>query len=464
MPPAGRGPAATNDYITMVVSKEERSKNEVVTLAHFAGKGMLTEEMVEAAEKEHLSADEVMEGVATGRIIIPANIRHRNLRPVAIGRPCSCKINANIGASSITADTGFELEKLHVALRHGADTIMDLSSGGEIEIIRRAMLEKCPAPFGTVPIYEAVTGIEDLDALTGDLLIDTIRNHARQGVDFVTIHSGLLREHVPLTRNRVTGIVSRGGSILAQWMTYHGRENPLYERFDEILDICREYDLTLSLGDGLRPGCLADASDDAQFAELETIAALGKRCREAEVQVMIEGPGHVPLDQIRMNVEKQRQACDDAPFYVLGPIVTDIAPGYDHITSSIGATLAAFHGASLLCYVTPMEHLGLPDAEDVREGVIAFKIAAHAADVARKIPGARDRDDAMSRARYSFNWDEMFDHSLDPGKAKKLFENSGEEFCNLSTDYCSMCGPKFCAMRLTREARENEGKKKKTGK
>jgi phosphomethylpyrimidine synthase len=444
----------------MTVTKSMRGSGKVATLVHYARKGESTEEMEAVAAAEGLPVEKVMDDVAAGRMVIPANVRHAGLVPVGIGLACSCKINANIGASSLSAAEETELEKLRVALRHGADTIMDLSSGGDIEKIRALLLPSCPAPFGTVPIYEAMARAGELEALTDDALIDVIRRHAEQGVDFVTVHCGLLRDHVPLTRGRLTGIVSRGGSILAQWMVHRGRENPLYERFDEILEICRTYDLTLSLGDGLRPGCQADASDEAQFAELETIAALGRRCREAQVQVMIEGPGHVPFDQIRMNVEKQQALCDGAPFYVLGPVVTDIAPGYDHITSAIGATAAAYYGASLLCYVTPKEHLGLPDLEDVREGVVAFKIAAHAADVARKRPGARERDDAISRARYRFDWDEMFRQSLDPDKARTYFKDSGEDFCNLSTDYCSMCGPRFCAMRLTRQVHEGKIKPK----
>jgi phosphomethylpyrimidine synthase len=440
----------------MTITRSMRRGGKIATLVHYARKGESTEEMEAVAAAEGLPVEKVMDEVASGRMVVPANVRHEGLRPVGIGLACSCKINANIGASSLSAVEESELEKLRVALHHGADTIMDLSSGGDIEKIRALLLQHCPAPFGTVPIYEAMARAGDLEALTDDMLIDAIRRHGEQGVDFVTVHCGILRDHVPLTRGRLTGIVSRGGSILAQWMVHRGRENPLYERFDEILEICRTCDLTLSLGDGLRPGCQADASDEAQFAELETIAALGRRCREAQVQVMIEGPGHVPFDQIQMNVEKQQALCDGAPFYVLGPIVTDIAPGYDHITSAIGATAAAFYGASLLCYVTPKEHLGLPDLEDVREGVVAFKIAAHAADVARKRPGARSRDDAISRARYDFDWDEMFARCLDPDKARAYFKASGDEQCNLSTDYCSMCGPKFCAMRLTRQVHEGK--------
>jgi phosphomethylpyrimidine synthase len=417
---------------------------------HFARKGEVTVEMQAVAEAEKMPVSQVLDEIARGTLIIPANVHHTNIAPLGIGRSASCKINANIGNSAVSSDIEGELTKLEVALRYGADAVMDLSSGGDIPRIRQALLDACTAPLGTVPIYEAVSRVDDVADLSSDDYVQIVREHAEQGVDFVTIHCGLLAEHVPMARKRHTGIVSRGGSLMAQWMLIHGRQNPLYERFDEILQICRAHDLTLSLGDGLRPGSLADASDDAQFAELEVLGDLSRRCREAEVQVMIEGPGHVPFDQIAMNMQREREICADAPFYVLGPIVTDIAPGYDHITSAIGATMAAFSGASMLCYVTPSEHLGLPDLEDVRQGVVAYKIAAHAADVALKRPGARDRDDALSAARFSFDWKKMFSLSLDPERARSRFTGSGDEFCEMDTEYCSMCGPKFCAMRLTR--------------
>ncbi len=440
----------------MTITSEERAKSNVATLVHYARNGGVTTEMEAVAQKEGLPLEQVIDEVATGKIIIPANVGHRSLRPVGIGLSCHCKINANIGTSSLVIDVNQELEKMHTALRYGADTIMDLSSGGDVERLRQILLEQCPAPFGTVPIYEALARAGKIEDLTDDAMIEVIRCHAEQGVDFITLHCGLLRDHIPLTEKRLTGIVSRGGSIVAQWMIYNGRENPLYERFGEILDICRRYDVTLSLGDGLRPGCLADASDEAQFAELETIASLLRRCQKAEVQVMIEGPGHVPFDQIGMNVEKQQKDCGGAPFYVLGPLVTDIAPGYDHISGAIGATMAAISGASLLCCVTPKEHLGLPDVEDVRQGVVAFKIAAHAADIARGRRGAREKDDAISRARFAFDWEGMFQRSIDPERARQYFVNSGKDFCSLSTDYCSMCGPGFCAMRLSKMIKEGK--------
>jgi phosphomethylpyrimidine synthase len=406
--------------------------------------------MERVAEDEHLPIARVMEELASGTLIIPANVNHANLRPIGIGRSARCKINANIGNSQVLSDIDAEIQKLEVALRYGADTVMDLSSGGDIPRIRRALLEACAAPLGTVPVYEVVAGKEDLASLTPEDFVDTVRSHAEQGVDFVTVHCGLLRDHVPLARRRRTGIVSRGGSLVAQWMLLNARENPFFERFDDILEICRRHDLTLSLGDGLRPGCLADASDEAQFAELEVLGSLCRRARAADVQVMIEGPGHVPFDQIAMNVRREQEACDGAPFYVLGPIVTDIAPGYDHITSAIGATMAAYSGASMLCYVTPSEHLGLPDLDDVRQGVVAYRIAAHAADVALGRTGARAVDDELSAARYRFDWERVFELSLDGDRARERFRGSGEQFCGLETEFCSMCGPKFCAMRLTR--------------
>lgn len=434
----------------MPIPRSEREKMQVPTLVHLARAGKPTEEIASVAEQEGLPLEQVTQELASGTLIIPANVHHPNLVPIGIGRSVTCKINANIGNSQLSSDIDKEIEKLRVALKYGADTIMDLSSGGDIPVIRKALLADCTAPLGTVPVYETVARAEDLEHLSEDAFVGIIREHAEQGVDFVTIHCGLLREHVPLARRRRTGIVSRGGSLVAQWMLLHDRQNPFYERFDDILEICRTHDLTLSLGDGLRPGCLADASDEAQFAELEVMGELSRRARQAEVQVMIEGPGHVPFDQIASNMQREHDVCEGAPFYVLGPIVTDIAPGYDHITSAIGATMAAYSGASMLCYVTPSEHLGLPDLEDVRQGVVAYRIAAHAADVALGRPGARKADDELSSARYRFDWERMFRLSLDEERARERFRGSGEEFCELDTDYCSMCGPKFCAMRLTR--------------
>jgi len=421
---------------------------------HLARAGQITREMRRVAEREELDPELVRQEVARGRLVIPANINHKNLDPVGIGKVATVKINANIGNSQMTSDIEGELEKLRISLKYGADTVMDLSTGGDITAIRAAIIAASPVPVGTVPIYEALGHVRRIEDLTPDILIDVIEAQARQGVDYMTIHAGLLKEHLPLTQKRITGIVSRGGGILARWMVHHGKQNPLYEHFDRVLDVARRYDVTLSLGDGLRPGCLADASDEAQFAELETLGELTRRAWARNNQVMIEGPGHVPMDQIPMNVERQIRVCQGAPFYVLGPLVTDIAPGYDHITSAIGAAIAGQHGAAMLCYVTPKEHLGLPDANDVREGVIAYKIAAHAADVARHRRGARDRDDALSRARYAFDWNEQFRLSLDPERARSMHDETLPQETFKSAKFCSMCGPKFCSMRINEEMRK----------
>jgi len=421
------------------------------TQMYHARRGVVTPEMARVAEREGLAPEEVRREVAEGRLVIPANVNHASLDPMAIGTAATVKINANIGNSAVSSDIDEELEKVHLAVHFGADTVMDLSTGGEIDAIRRAIIEASPVPVGTVPIYQSVAEVDRVEDLTAEDLLEMIELQARQGVDFMTVHCGILSEHLPLALRRVTGIVSRGGSLLAQWMTAHGRQNPLYERFDDLCDIARRYDVTLSIGDGLRPGCLADASDEAQFAELETMAELTRRAWQRDVQVMIEGPGHIPFDQIEMNVRRQQELCHGAPFYVLGPIVTDIAPGYDHITSAIGATMAAHAGASYLCYVTPREHLGLPDLGDVKQGVIAYKIAAHAADIARGRKGARDRDDEMSRARFAFDWERQFALSLDPDFARCLHDESlpGDSF--KTAEFCSMCGPRFCPMRITKD-------------
>jgi phosphomethylpyrimidine synthase len=422
---------------------------EVVTQLHHAKNGRVTPEMERVARHEKLDSELIRSEVARGRLVIPANINHTNLKAQGIGTAVTCKINTNIGGSAVRSDTPEELKKLNLCLALGSDAVMDLTVGPHIVEIRRNLLDNCPAPLGTVPIYEAVERVETCEALTADAIFECIESQAEQGVDFMTVHAGLLKAHVPMATSRLCGIVSRGGSLLATWMVHHNRENPLYEEFDRLLEICRRYDVTLSLGDGLRPGCLADASDDAQFAELKTLGELVKRCHAADVQVMVEGPGHVPFDQIAMNMQKEREWCSEAPFYILGPIVTDIAPGYDHITSAIGATMGAFSGASMLCYVTPREHLGLPNLEDVRQGVIAYKIAAHAADVALKRPGARDRDDELSRARVAFDWDKMFDLSLDPQRARMMHEESHVRPEDVKAEYCSMCGPKYCAVKLS---------------
>jgi phosphomethylpyrimidine synthase len=425
-----------------------------VTQMHYAKAGVITEEMATVAKREDLPPELIRSEVARGRLIIPANINHVELDPMAIGIATKCKVNANIGNSSVASGIQEEVDKLNIAIKHGADTVMDLSTGKRIKEIREAILRASPIPVGTVPIYEAIERVKDPLDLSVDGLFEVIEEQAQQGVDYMTVHCGVLWEYVPLTRDRLTGIVSRGGSLMAQWMMYHGKQNPLFEHFDRLLEICARYDVSLSLGDGLRPGCLADASDAAQFAELKTLGELTRRAWEKDVQVMIEGPGHVPLDQIEMNVKKQMEMCHEAPFYVLGPLVTDIAPGYDHITSAIGAAHAGWAGAAMLCYVTPKEHLGLPNAEDVRNGLVAYKIAAHSADVARHRTGARDRDDELSRARYAFDWNKQFDLSLDPDRAREYHDETLDHEHFKSAAFCSMCGPKFCSMRISEDVKK----------
>ncbi|QDT50620.1 Phosphomethylpyrimidine synthase [Symmachiella dynata] len=421
-----------------------------------ARKGEVTPEMEFVAARELLSPELIRDEVAAGRMVIPANKVHlaKNLEPMGIGIAAKCKINANIGNSAVTSDAGEELDKLHAAVHYGADTVMDLSTGAGIDEIRQTLVDASPVPIGTVPIYQVVQNLgEFLDMKPQDML-DMVEHQAKQGVDYMTLHAGVLIEHLSLTMNRITGIVSRGGSLLAQWMMHHRQQNPLYTHFEDLCDIMYQYDVTWSIGDGLRPGCLADASDKAQFAELDTLGELTKRAWAKNNQVMIEGPGHVPMDQIPMNMERQIEVCHGAPFYVLGPLVIDISPGYDHISSAIGAAIAGQHGASMLCYVTPKEHLGLPDAKDVREGVIAYKIAAHAADVARHRPGARDRDDALSKARYEFDWNRQFELSLDPERAREMHDETLPQETFKSAKFCSMCGPKFCSMRINEDMRK----------
>ncbi|MBN2803131.1 MAG: phosphomethylpyrimidine synthase ThiC [Deltaproteobacteria bacterium] len=429
------------------------TKTKPVTQLYYAKKGQITDQMKIVAEKESLDPKKVMEEIAMGRLVIPANINHKTLSPIGIGSCATCKINTNIGGSPIASNSDEELKKLNLALNLGSDAVMDLTVGPFIKKIRNTLLDNCPAPLGTVPIYEAIEMVENPEDLTADLIFKVIEDQAKDGVDFMTIHAGLLREHVPMAVKRLAGIVSRGGSLLANWMVHHKKENLLYTEFDRLLEICARYDVTLSLGDGLRPGALADASDEAQFAELKVLGELVRRCKDADVQVMVEGPGHVPFDQIAMNMQKEREWCEEAPFYILGPIVTDIAPGYDHITSAIGATMGAFSGASMLCYVTPREHLGLPNLEDVRQGVVAYKIAAHAADIALKRPGARDRDDALSKARAEFRWDDMFDLSLDPQRARMMHDESHVNKKDIKQEFCSMCGEKHCAVKMSRAAK-----------
>ena len=428
-----------------------------VTQMHYARRGIVTQEMDYVARREHLSPEVVREEVARGRAIIPANIHHQNLEPMGIGIAFKCKINANIGNSAVTSNVDEELKKLANAVRLGSDTVMDLSTGGDIPHIRRAIIEASPVPVGTVPIYEALARVRRTEDLTIALLLEVIEEQAEQGVDYMTIHAGVLREFLPMVRNRITGIVSRGGSLLAVWMSHHKKQNFLYEHFEDICKIFRKHDVSFSLGDGLRPGSVADASDEAQFAELKVLGELTKKAWEYDVQVMIEGPGHIPMDQIELQVKKEQELCHEAPFYTLGPLVTDIAPGYDHITSAIGAAMIGWHGASMLCYVTPKEHLGLPNAEDVKQGVIAYKIAAHAADVARHRPGARERDDALSYARFLFDWEKQFALSLDPETARAMHDETLPDDFYKEAKFCSMCGPKFCSMNLTQLAEANDG-------
>ncbi len=426
----------------------------VVTQMHYARKGVVTEEMRYVAQREKVDAELVRSEVARGRLVIPANVRHENLEPMGIGIALSCKVNANIGSSAVTSDVDGELRKLAVCIKHGADTVMDLSTGGDIDGIRRAILAKSPVPIGTVPIYQALQKVKNVSKLTAADMIDMLEQQAQQGVDYFTIHAGVLVEYLPLVKDRITGIVSRGGSIMAQWMIENHKQNPFYTHWDKVLEICAKYDVTISAGDGLRPGCLADASDKAQFAELATLGELTKRAWEKDVQVMIEGPGHVPFDQIEMNVKKEMELCHEAPFYVLGPLVTDIAPGYDHITSAIGAAMIGWFGTAMLCYVTPKEHLGLPNRDDVKDGVIAYKIAAHAADLAKGHPGANERDDALSKARFEFRWQDQFNLSLDPDTAKDFHDETLPAPGAKGAHFCSMCGPKFCSMKITGEVRE----------
>jgi len=424
------------------------------TQMHCARQGDITEEMQYVAWRENLPVELVRAEVARGRAIIPANKNHTNLEPMMIGIASRCKVNANIGASPNVSDLSEEVAKLNLAVKYGADTVMDLSTGGgNLDTIRTAIINASPVPIGTVPIYQALESVHgNVENLTPDDFLHIIEKHALQGVDYQTIHAGILIEHLPLVRDRITGIVSRGGGILARWMLHHHKQNPLYTHFDDIIEIFKKHDVSFSLGDSLRPGCQHDASDAAQLAELKTLGQLTRRAWEHDIQVMVEGPGHVPMDQIEFNVRKQMEECSEAPFYVLGPLVTDIAPGYDHITSAIGAAMAGWYGTAMLCYVTPKEHLGLPNAEDVRNGLIAYKIAAHAADIARHRPGARDRDDELSKARYNFDWNRQFELSLDPERAKEYHDETLPADIYKTAEFCSMCGPKFCPMQTKVDA------------
>jgi len=420
----------------------------------YARRGVITEEMDYIARKEKLSPELVRDEVARGRMIIPANINHPELEPMCIGVASLCKINANIGNSAVTSEISEELKKLHTAVHYGADTVMDLSTGGDIHDIREAILRHSPVPIGTVPIYEAISRVRRIEDLTAGVMLEVIEEQAAQGVDYMTIHAGVLIQYLPMVSKRITGIVSRGGAILAQWMAHHHKQNFLYECFEDICKIFAKYDVSFSLGDGLRPGCIADASDEAQFSELKTLGELTKKAWEYDVQVMIEGPGHIPLDKIKEQVEKENELCYEAPFYTLGPLVTDIAPGYDHITSAIGAAMIGWHGAAMLCYVTPKEHLGLPNEKDVKDGIIAYKIAAHAADIARHRPGAQDRDNALSFARYKFDWEKQFALSLDPETARSMHDETLPDDYYKEAAFCSMCGPKFCSMNYSNKVDE----------
>ena len=426
------------------------------TQMYYARRGELTKQMSYVAKVEGVSENLVMDEVANGSIIIPANVNHINLKPMGIGRKLKTKVNANIGNSSLSSDICAELRKLEICLEFGADTVMDLSTDGDLDAIRSAIIEHSSVPVGTVPMYEILKEAKEVTNITNELILSVLEKQARQGVSYFTIHAGFLREFLPLVKKRKMGIVSRGGSLSASYMSKLNRQNPFYEIFDQILEICAKYDVSLSLGDGLRPGCLYDATDEAQLSELKVLGELTLRAWQKDVQVMIEGPGHVPLSQIEYNMKIEQELCHDAPFYVLGPLVSDIGAGYDHITSAIGGTMAAYHGASMLCYVTQKEHLGLPNENDVREGIVAHKIAAHAADVALGKAGAIEKDHAMSDARYAFDWNKQFELSFDPKKARELHDESLPEDAFKSAHFCSMCGPKFCAYKISKDLEKGE--------
>ena len=433
----------------------------MATQLQISKQGQISDQIRYVANTEGLEPEFVRDEVAAGKLVIPANQLHikTNLRPAGVGRALTTKVNANIGTSSARASIAKELVKLQAALDAGADAIMDLSTGGNLDETRQKLLAHCPVPFGTVPIYQMIEqrNVEEID---NKIILEVIEKQAEQGVDFFTIHAGVLKEHLPLLKTRVAGIVSRGGALLAKWMLYHNRQNPLDEIFDDFCDIMIQYDVSFSLGDGLRPGAIADATDEAQLAELKTLGELTLRAREKGCQVMVEGPGHEPFDQIQYNMQIQQKICHEAPFYVLGPVVTDIAPRYDHITSAIGGTAAAFYGASFLCYVTPMEHLGLPNTDDVRTGVIATKIAAHAGDIARGLKGAAKRDKKLSIARTDLDWQTHLAESLDPDTAQSMHRESCEQIDGETpsdADYCSMCGRGWCSVRINKEIQKQIG-------
>jgi len=427
----------------------------VVTQMHYARQGRVTPEMEYVAIREGCDVELVRSEVAAGRAIIPANVNHPEAEPMIIGRRFLVKVNANIGNSAVTSSIAEEVDKLTWAVTWGADTVMDLSTGDDIHTTREWIIRNSPVPIGTVPIYQALEKVDgDASKLTWEVFRDTVIEQCEQGVDYMTIHAGVLLRYVPLTAQRITGIVSRGGSIMAGWCLANHEENFLYTHFDDLCEIFARYDVSFSLGDGLRPGCTADANDEAQLAELRTLAELTQRAWEHDVQVMVEGPGHVPLNLVEENVVLQQEWCHDAPFYTLGPLATDIAPGYDHITSAIGAAAIAMHGTAMLCYVTPKEHLGLPNRDDVKTGVITYKLAAHSADVAKGHPGARDWDDTLSRARFEFRWHDQFALSLDPHTAEAFHDETLPAEASKTAHFCSMCGPKFCSMRISQDVRD----------
>ncbi|MDE6885688.1 MAG: phosphomethylpyrimidine synthase ThiC [Helicobacteraceae bacterium] len=435
--------------------------NKANTQLYYAKQDKITKEMEFVANSEELDVNLIKNEIKKGRLIIPANINHKHLNPIGIGIATKTKINANIGSSAITNCIESEVDKVHTAIKYGADTIMDLSTGGNLDEIRSAVIANSSVPIGTVPMYQILYDLKDnilkLDIKT---MLSTLEKQAKQGVSYFTIHCGFLLSHMPFIAKRKMGIVSRGGSLMASYMIHHHKENPFYTAFDDILDICKSYDVSLSLGDSLRPGCLADASDEAQLAELRVLGELANRAYEANVQVMIEGPGHIPLNQIERNIEIQKELCNEAPFYVLGPLVTDIGAGYDHISSAIGACVAAWKGAAMLCYVTPKEHLGLPNAKDVREGIIAYKIAAHSADIARGRINSRTRDDKMSDARYAFKWEEQFSLALDSDRAREFHDEALPQDVFKDAEFCSMCGPKFCSYKISQNIFKEYNKEK----
>jgi phosphomethylpyrimidine synthase len=448
-------PGQTDPDTPLPASRKVLRGHGAVTQMHYAKKGIVTPEMEFVALRESLSPEFVRDEVARGRAVIPANINHPEIEPAAIGRNFLVKINANIGNSAVTSSIEEEVEKMTWAIRWGADTVMDLSTGPNIHETREWIVRNSPVPIGTVPIYQALEKAGGIaEDLTWEIFRDSLIEQAEQGVDYFTIHAGVLLRYIPLTARRVAGIVSRGGSILAKWCLAHHEENFLYTRFDEICEIMKAYDVTFSLGDGLRPGSLADANDDAQFAELDTLGELTLKAWARDCQVMIEGPGHVPMHLIKENVDRELAVCHEAPFYTLGPLVTDAAPAYDHITSAIGAAMIGWFGTAMLCYVTPKEHLGLPNKKDVKDGVIAYKIAAHAADIAKGHPGARTLDDALSKARFEFRWEDQFNLSFDPETAREFHDETLPQDAAKVAHFCSMCGPHFCSMKITQDVRD----------